>query len=1700
MKCPGHAACFNGIFGLNTTTDNYPGTLFRFPLRKHDAYSEISKVPYTPEKVIKNLYDSFFEEAPLILLFLKHVQEISLYEGSKLLYKVAIDPLQKQVVTKERQACKDCTSRPNKFVLRAYSTTVQIHREGTSENYHWLIMNLIGRQTKQSQQLGYLPWVGIAAPLPGIITLRGFNIQANKIELIFKDLMGSRVQKELSSLRASLSWTGNVVGHNQGHVFCFLPLPGKTPLPVNIHGYFAIADNRRHIVWPSHDDMNERAQWNKYLVQTLIAPAYSVLLIIRSSLLSYSGTPLPLPSTEGGITDPYAAWPLYSEVKNSEIWVELLWPTLKQLCSERILWSAVSNGKWVTPEEALFLPQNTSSNVPEVAIKVLIEANEPVVSLPGEIRNTVNQLPEYSRLMARNVVTPAIVRKTLHSSYLHSMINDIAKNRDSTLQLLVYILSDVDSQTFHELEGLKLLPLANGEYASFSNSPNTESVFFLQLSDSSDSILKCLPGMEQQFVDSTLPSVAILKKLHFLAERKCFQLKLWDSQYFVQYLPLSLNTWSSCSPNAIPWNPGVGGHPPVSWLVLLWKYLNSSFPNLVSFQRLHIVPIENISQKGTNCIALAPLPDLSVNTSHYFFRSEKVMVEMSAILEKLGATVVYNNRFISNHPDIHRYIRDISIHTVLTFLRRCQELFADFLDNDEKSILRREIAINCYRDDSLLSDEFHDLIMELPIFLAGVGAVQKYPVALRDPDNSILAPVLPPDGLKFAPSIEYPPMILSREEPHVVDLIHRLGLHELTFDELCRKLLIPFALDQCQQSRKWCNGDDLFVWILNQSVTSSDVFECLRNTPFVRTNTDSSVLVKPCQLYKSEKQFQMLFSIERDQKFACSIYEEKGVTSKLELCGLQTWKDVKKSQQELAMLMKERAKSVYTEKLISFELALQRSRYILEISTKHRVIDSVKNVPFLFSQPTCPNSFPAGLTWFGANDQELHSLKNLCAPYSLELACLVGSVRPILRNDYTSSKPEYFHQPTIDDVILQLAELVAISKVCSDVQNVTKMIRNIYDYFTKSVRKFSLDDLPKNWIWWIDENVGSFKPATQFVINPSIPLDPFFFSINSNPILSPYTTLFRKLGIQDDLPDAKKADLLSELGVISPLSQRHIELALNVLKCLFDRQYQSQGSVLILTSKGTLKKARECVFDDRDLVKQKIAGNSNRFTFVHDSIPAKIALYFGVEPLSVKVAPSEKLGIKFQPAGPHESITRRIRGIVEDYSGDIDIFKELIQNADDAKATQVKFVIDWRQHAKDHLLSEELGCWQGPALLAYNNAVFSDSDFDNICELAAGTKLKDPLKTGRFGLGFCSTYYLTDVPSFVSQQHFTMFDPHTWYLKDRVSHQLPGIRINLVETQEDLRIFEHQFLPFDELFGCNIFKLQAQGFQGTIFRFPFRSSACRRSEICTKCYIRKDIDCFVQQLQNDASNILLFLKNVKQVEVFVLDKTASHPNDMRLLFSSTKTSDDSSASRLSMIKNHTSKPPPNCSSCVIDYSHQLGTHSRHHYIVASALSPVSQTRAQDGLIPLAEIAVEVVQKDNLLIPKPIKNALLFCFLPLPLSSDLPFHVNGFFDLGKDRRNLTQAQDSAGSKWNSCLVEGAVPLALECLMAYLTVKCNLREIKSETERHNVLMQYYNSLWPGIEENKMLFGWLANIIVESSRSTLNKSSCNIFRPKQ
>lgn len=60
------------------------------------------------------------------------------------------------------------------------------------------------------------------------------------------------------------------------------------------------------------------------------------------------------------------------------------------------------------------------------------------------------------------------------------------------------------------------------------------------------------------------------------------------------------------------------------------------------------------------------------------------------------------------------------------------------------------------------------------------------------------------------------------------------------------------------------------------------------------------------------------------------------------------------------------------------------------------------------------------------------------------------------------------------------------------------------------------------------------------------------------------------------------------------------------------------------------------------------------------------------------------------------------------------VFAELLQNADDAGSTRVKFVLDCRSHNTISLLGPDMKHFQGPALLVYSDRPFSAEDLRRI--------------------------------------------------------------------------------------------------------------------------------------------------------------------------------------------------------------------------------------------------------------------------------------------------------------------------------------------------------------------------------------------------
>ena len=418
--------------------------------------------------------------------------------------------------------------------------------------------------------------------------------------------------------------------------------------------------------------------------------------------------------------------------------------------------------------------------------------------------------------------------------------------------------------------------------------------------------------------------------------------------------------------------------------------------------------------------------------------------------------------------------------------------------------------------------------------------------------------------------------------------------------------------------------------------------------------------------------------------------------------------------------------------------------------------------------------------------------------------------------------------------------------------------------------------------------------------------------------------------------------------------------------------------------------------------------------------------------------------------------------------------------------------MDWRKGGTNRLFSPGMAECQGPALWAYNNAMFTDEDFENINKLAGETKVKDISKIGHFGLGFNAVYHLTDVPSFISREYLVVYDPNIHHLGRHIRDKsLTGVYINLAEKPESLARYQDQFQLYNDVFGCNTVQTSS-GFyyKGTLFRFPFRTdSQARTSDISKTVYGQEKIQAIVSSLSECASTVLIFSQHVKEVELYELDKS-SEPKRMRLVLSVKKPTvqafgqqgvnnkepfikqcskwwEQCRGSQVScavfpsgceFVNILTRKEPSKLSQCrrrqSSDVQWLVVSASGTHTSLAIASSPEGKAR---GFLPCGGVALGVTQKGSRQYSDP--SGELFCFLPLSIPTGLPVHVNGYFAIMSNRVEIwkrTSMQNQAIEvKWNEALMEDALA------RAYIMLLEIMKESINRVEHYK-----FHSLWPSI----------------------------------
>lgn len=439
----------------------YDGTLFRFPLRK--MVSELASAPCTDNN-IRYLFDSFMVDGEIVLLFLKNLESVEIYERDrnsrrdKLIYHVKIaDDCIEEVRDKRQEFINSMQNNPSQRIMMSYVVKIEscdyLLKSGNAvKQQSWLVNHYrpgrddISRDLSDlSLTLHNLPWVSSAVPL---------NNDASKT----------------------------------GRVSCFLPLPppsaeeSPTGLPINVNAYFGVTDNRRDIKWLDAEQKNDlSARWNDGLLTEVLPISYVELLLdaITSNILSPDFIMSLLPD----LHTVNSRWHMMAEI------------VYQNLFSHPVIYCDVAGGRWLELKSVVLDCDETVPGRIRTSVRnMLLNANYPYVRLPAPVLDAVQELcPFYDTIQK---MTPALLRTAVRK-FGQNITN---YTRDEILSFLEYALSDGN---YSDLNGLHLLPLNNGIFVQFRILRSQGSEVYIV---SNEEFSGLFPSLDDIILDSSLPS------------------------------------------------------------------------------------------------------------------------------------------------------------------------------------------------------------------------------------------------------------------------------------------------------------------------------------------------------------------------------------------------------------------------------------------------------------------------------------------------------------------------------------------------------------------------------------------------------------------------------------------------------------------------------------------------------------------------------------------------------------------------------------------------------------------------------------------------------------------------------------------------------------------------------------------------------------------------------------------------------------------------------------------------------------------------------------------------------------------------------------------------------------------------------------------------------------------------------------------
>ena len=1566
---------FDGICGFSKHNPSYQDkTLFRFPLRTRE--SNLSSDVYTIDK-LHSLLHTLKEEAQYLLVFLRSVCSIEICKITE-----SNDTLSLFKVSVSQRDYQSRLSQQKQLISRVESTFT-----GQSQYSVRDIIKDASRFNIEKVDGG---------------TFSSYDwLVVNQIGSNDNDVM------QLAEKQHILPWVGTAINLNDpisnGRIFCVLPLPveDQAPFHVHVNGTFAISSNRRSLKWEAQERKgDEEGTWNKLLVEKCLPSCYFKLVSELMELLVD-------PSTV------YSCWPDIKRV-NGTPWSGILDPFYQLLVSnsKAVHTSSVSGGRWISVRDAVFI----ADEVPVAVNDAMIKCNVNLVKINDSCSEALKQYHNLKTLQ------PGLVRSHLKSN-VYSYCN---ASRQEKLEILKYILKD---GAFHDVIGLQLLPLANGTFQQFQNKSRYVGDIFVSSSSYPSSLL---PGLESQLVsvyneDSTLHS-----QLCSVVGSNYTQLVLLNTEQVANLL-------SKC--NTSHWSRDQMSH--------FWQWLDNK--QLSYFQSKHIVPVK--SDTGATSVTALAKQDGVVYISPY---NHVASAALLSGLKKCGIRFADARDFsYLIHNQLSQYLYQFENDQVLDAMHSLYLNSVSF--SSTEAVALQNFFLNSRLDPRKIST-----LCKIPLFKA-----LQYNEFSRVSINTIRTSYCNDKAIAMSGTYSFRTELLTNS-PLIIDvagnvssLLRHLSGHVYLMQET--EYLQKIAFQQIR-NRQFSNSsivpfmisvlDNFYSPQYRQS--ANQLTSAMSSLPFVEVS-NSSTLDTPQNLFDPEIEI-LLQLYNGENKFPSSRFHS--YLPILRQCGLKSSVNAVEIFQILSSLQS-RASYYSTSsnvgkikysRIVSVLKYLSDNSDLFYMSVKYRnnLLDVLRNQASQYcwlpvaSNP--PSNYPSSLIWKGSQystclvSSGVSPLVVLSQDLSTsELPLIVGSQAIFVENTPHQLSQILISHPRdlVPAVISHFNQVISHEDELSG--DVLQSISfKTYTYLQQNISYCNARLILDKWIWL--ESRSTFIDSSQVAVagNPSFrsSLEPFIFVLSSN--LQKFSNLFIRCGIPDSVTASQILSVFKSIQDQSSSSQITNDNAWSIVRAILDwiaddTNRMSEGSVLIPVESDSsypqLLPIEDVSYTDNEMLRDIANASDEEYNLIHPKVTYLVPI-LGITPLSDHLDITEDV---FNDAGQHEPLTTRLGNILREYKDGLTIIKEMIQNADDAGATEVNILFDNRSHSTQKLLFKGMAESHGPALIVHNNSTFTKEDFENITKLAGATKANQPLKIGKFGVGFCSVYHITDVPSFVSGEWLYIFDPTLKYLKGAVRNESrPGKK---VKYQSKFLAQSQQMAPYEGLFGFT----SSANYNGTIFRLPFRTSS---SQISSTIYN----DRLIQKMKNDlienGSKLLLFLQNVKRITF------RSMQGDEVCI---------SSINEGSGIKHCINNSPAN--------------NSVSEYWLVSCQEEKLQEQGGDYQPGTASVACQLVKESSSFECKAVEGSM-FCFLPLSLPcTGLPVHVNANFAVMSNRSGIWTGASSgepfdSREYWNKKLMTTIIPKAYCNLLKMLKEMCVIGSL--------VLYEFF-ALWPLSRELQMKYPW-------------------------